>query len=218
MYFRLGFIGVRVNNWMPSTTLKKRPAETHCALPVARTCPNRQDRSAELANTLRALFLRAVDHPLTEVDESVLIPARHGVGQPTQFDGKLVQVLGQQRDGHKTVMTTFAVTRAARNNILPKPPRLATLIFGDVSRFVDGSVIASTSSYNGICENSGAGYRAAQRRPTDRQETRPISRTIYERCDARSEVPVLVLGDDGFADHVRRARAGEEVVVLVGVR
>jgi len=29
------------------------------------------------------------------------------------------------------------------------------------------------------------------------------------------EVPVLVLGDDGLADHLRRARAGEEVVVLI---
>jgi hypothetical protein len=33
---------------------------------------------------------------------------------------------------------------------------------------------------------------------------------------ATLEVPVLVLGDDGLADHVRRPGAGEEVMVLVG--
>lgn len=30
----------------------------------------------------------------------------------------------------------------------------------------------------------------------------------------RSEVPVLVLGDDGLSDHIARTGAGEEVVVL----
>src|SRR6201991_2691049 len=33
----------------------------------------------------------------------------------------------------------------------------------------------------------------------------------------RLEGPVLVFGVNGLADHVRRARAGEEVVILVGV-
>lgn len=123
MHFRLGFIGGRVNNWMASTILRKRLAGKIARLPVARAAPNRQHPSAELANTFRALCLGAVDHPLTEVDEWVFMPARHGIGQPAQFDGKLVQVLSQQRGSHETVVTTFAVSRVARNNILPKPPR-----------------------------------------------------------------------------------------------
>lgn len=34
----------------------------------------------------------------------------------------------------------------------------------------------------------------------------------------RLEIPVVIFGIDRFANHVRRARAGKEVVVLVGIR
>src|SRR5699024_8576580 len=46
---------------------------------------------------------------------------------------------------------------------------------------------------------------------------RPVRSAGRSPCGT-SEVPVVVLGLDGLAHHVARARAGEEVVVLVGVR
>src|SRR5258705_6362009 len=39
-----------------------------------------------------------------------------------------------------------------------------------------------------------------------------------QKTTAALEVPVLVLGVDGLADHVRRPGAGEEVVVLIRVQ
>jgi integrase len=62
---------------------------------------------------------------------------------------------------------------------------------------------------------------------TDQQRGRPMSRGRFAysvivpqrlaSLPAGLEVPVLVLGDDGLADHIRRSRTREEVVVLVGV-
>jgi hypothetical protein len=58
-------------------------------------------------------------------------------------------------------------------------------------------------------------------------EARKLARALVAAADSaegrlarpqtcESEVPVFVLGDDALADHVRRAGAGEEVVVLIG--
>jgi hypothetical protein len=56
---------------------------------------------------LSGLFPGAADHPLTQVDERVLMPARHGIGQPPQLDGKLVEMLGQRRDSDETATPVF---------------------------------------------------------------------------------------------------------------
>ena len=48
-----------------------------------------------------------------------------------------------------------------------------------------------------------------------RRAARPLaSALVLVHDELRLEVPVLVLGDHGLADHVARARPGEEVVVL----
>ena len=57
---------------------------------------------------LSGLFPGAADHPLTQMDERVLMPARHGIGQPAQLDCKLVQMLAQRRDSHETATTSTA--------------------------------------------------------------------------------------------------------------
>jgi hypothetical protein len=62
------------------------------------------------------LFPGAPDHPLAEVDERVLVPAGHGVGQLAQFDGKFVQILAHGRDSHKTIrLPLSAVQRETRS-------------------------------------------------------------------------------------------------------
>jgi hypothetical protein len=74
---------------------------------------------------IRDLFPGAADHPLTQVDERILITARHGIGQSAQLDGKLVQMLGQRRDSHEAAVIMPTATKPVRNNKLPNLP------FGD---------------------------------------------------------------------------------------
>jgi hypothetical protein len=50
------------------------------------------------------LFPSAADYPLTQADERVLMPARHGIGQPAQLDGKFAQMLAQRRDSHEATI------------------------------------------------------------------------------------------------------------------
>jgi hypothetical protein len=54
------------------------------------------------------------------------MPARHGIGQPAQLDGKLVQMLTQRRDSHEAAVTMAAATKVAGDNMLPR-----TSMFGD---------------------------------------------------------------------------------------
>jgi hypothetical protein len=47
----------------------------------------------DIAATLSGLFPGAAEHPLAQLDEPVLVPAGHGVGQLAQLNGKLIQIL-----------------------------------------------------------------------------------------------------------------------------
>src|SRR5699024_6673406 len=70
--------------------------------------------------------------------------------------------------------------------------------------------------------NPPGGFFAAVRTPGMQDGPGVIARPVRSQGRGRpcgcSEVPVVVLGLDGLAHHVARAGAGEEVVVLVGVR
>src|SRR6516164_4132809 len=46
----------------------------------------------------------AADHPLAQVDKRVLMPARHGIGQLAQLDGKFVQILAERRVVHPATL------------------------------------------------------------------------------------------------------------------
>src|ERR1700757_213498 len=54
-----------------------------------------------------------------------------------------------------------AAMKSARGHMLLKPPDLVMFLFGDVARFVDGSVNAGAVSYMGNCENCRGRFVAA---------------------------------------------------------
>src|SRR6516165_3105634 len=61
-------------------------------------------RRASNAKLRTAMAPGAADHPLAQVDERVLMPARHGIGQLAQLDGKFVQILAQRHVVHPATL------------------------------------------------------------------------------------------------------------------
>jgi hypothetical protein len=66
-------------------------------------------RHWELQLALGGLLLGLVDHPLAQVDEGILLPCGHGIGQLAQLDREPVQILAQGRNSHETTSPSSGV-------------------------------------------------------------------------------------------------------------
>ena len=88
---------------------------------------------------LSDLFPGAADHPLTQVDERVLMAGGHGVGQPAQLDGKLVQMLAQRRDGHDRPLRAPIDRKALKKVGIPPNRTAMAAIIPVVNRFMRGT-------------------------------------------------------------------------------
>ena len=88
---------------------------------------------------LSDLFPGAADHPLTQVDERVLMAGRHGVGQPAQLDGKLVQMLAQRCDGHDRRLRGPIDRKALKKAGIPPNRTAIAAIIPVANRFMRGT-------------------------------------------------------------------------------
>jgi hypothetical protein len=88
---------------------------------------------------LSSLFVGAAKHPLTQADERILMPARHGIGQPAQLNGKLVQMLALRCDGHERRPRPHIDRKALKEVGIPLNSTAIAAIIPVGNRFMRGT-------------------------------------------------------------------------------
>ncbi|WP_369826724.1 HipA domain-containing protein [Cryobacterium sp. Y11] len=156
-----------------------------------------------------------------------------------KINGEVSSAIGQEFDHHSITLDHFrheaatwgAMSESTVNAIIQATLNRFSLALDAVDEVPGASpTLRDRLGYNidRIGSSKAIGTPKLPPGPGNRIEVPAISWSHPERkgecqsirpsTNSGLEVPVVVFGNDGLADHVRRSRAREEVVVLVAVR